>query len=111
MPDTFPVQDFGTIDYISPIVSCRAIAFLQTAASPISSPGRILPEKELWGKKITEAMTVSGLVIRAFLGTVSIQSCDETGDKVIDFIQLSCFRSDYASIPGGNQPLDGRTTT
>jgi hypothetical protein len=66
-----------------------------------------LSEKELWRKKVTEAMTLSVLVIKTFLGTVSIQSCDGTGDKMIDFIQFSGFWSDYASTPGRNQLLDG----
>jgi hypothetical protein len=45
-----------------------------------------LPEKELWRRKATEAMTLSALVIRTFLGTVLIQSYDGAGDRVIDFI-------------------------
>jgi hypothetical protein len=105
MPDASLVQDFGTIYCASPIASSRAIELLQTAASPIPSPGRTFSEKELWRKKVTGAMTFSVLVIRRFLGTVSIQSCDGAGDKVINFIQLSCFLSDYASTPGRNQRL------
>jgi hypothetical protein len=106
MRDASLVQDFATIYCASPIVSRRTIALLQTAASPIFSPVPILPEKELWRKKITEAMTLFVLVIRTLLGTVSIQICDGAGNKVVDFIQLSCLVSDDASTLRRNQRLD-----
>jgi hypothetical protein len=49
MLDASLVQDSRTIS--------DSIVLLRTTASPISSPGRLLPEKEVWQKKVPEAMT------------------------------------------------------
>jgi hypothetical protein len=58
MPDVSLVQDSETVYDTSPIPFRRAIVLFQTAASQISSPVQLLPEKEAWWEKVAEAIAL-----------------------------------------------------